>query len=127
MDTDHYYVSEGCPYFAIALQEIFGYELKTVVDRTKTENYGDKDYPLYAHIYAYDPETDTAIDVKGTQTERNIRRRFNDINFSPSLEPIARSSLDDLMGETKPFFSPRDSDIQDAKEIILEDKSKYRT
>lgn len=118
-----YYLSEGCHYFAIALQNIFGYEIKAVVDRSTIENYGGEDFPLHPHIYCYDQRFDKAIDYKGVQTERNIRRRFEE--FSPSLVFLTKEELLELSGRNKPYYSIRDSDIEEAEGVILEDENFY--
>lgn len=129
-DSEDYYLREGCPEFALALKDIFGYTLKAVVIPSKKENYGgSEDYPLYAHIYAYDYEKYKAIDVTGVCDEQEINERYADIvnnRYELNLISICEKDLRNLMGTGKPFYNFSKEKFEEAKRIIKNNIKKYK-
>lgn len=122
-DFEHYYMSEACAYFAIALHEIFGYGLAILWDEAVFYN-EENETPLLAHVFATDGAR--AIDVKGIRTIDDIKRDYYDLEH-PSVDSIGLSELKTYMSDSDdyPLMPYSKDEISRAKEIIAKNPSKY--
>ena len=48
MIDKNYYLTEACGYFALALNELFGYQIQILIDDVEQEEY---DQPVVAHVF----------------------------------------------------------------------------
>jgi hypothetical protein len=113
-----YYTTEGCPHFAIALHRKYGYRIKLLHDMDTGE---------LAHVYAYDPRNDQAIDIKGRRSEQELKNdpQFNGISELSVKELSGESHLKRFMGLDKPLHDYDEGEIGEAAAIIGKYPQKY--
>lgn len=117
-DLIDYYTRENCPYFAIAFQELYGNEMGVIVDYGRKDNYGRKDYPIYAHIFIYDKNNpELIIDIKGKRHISKMKNYYYDLK-KPTIETISKREILNLMGRFKPFYSFDPEEVNRAKVLI---------
>ena len=113
-DFEEYYMTGGCPHFALALNELFGYPLRMLVD----EGIEEDGYPVVAHVYAVDPEGN-AVDARGHRPEAEVRAGFWDL-AEPATHDVTPSELRrEWMGDGMPPHAASDEELAEAKALIL--------
>lgn len=101
MQSEEYYMSEACAYFALALNRLHGYPLRILVDSGIEED----GMPTVAHVYAVD-RGGNAVDIKGHRSEAEVNGDFWDL-VEPATYDIAPDELErDWMGDDKPLYAP---------------------
>lgn len=114
MQSEEYYMSEACAYFALALNRLHGYPLRILVD----EGIEEDGMPTVAHVYAVD-RGGNAVDIKGHRSEAEVKGEFWDLE-EPATYDITPDELKrDWMGDDKPLYAPSESEVAQATAIIL--------
>lgn len=123
--NDEYYMSEGCAYFALALREIYGFDIAILVDRGQTDDFGGKEFPAVYHVFCVTPDY-KAVDVRGEMPVNQVQGRWSHELINPSIEYVSDSQLiSDWMGSGKPLFGYSKREIAEAKEYILKKSSMF--
>ena len=112
----HYYMSEACPHFAIALNQLTGWRLYMLVDEANYETWGDEEYPTIAHVFVERPDG-IAVDVKGPRTTDEIKDDFYDLE-EPRIERVGLEELRSMMGDHRPLYACSVSELNRAKRLI---------
>lgn len=122
-DFEHYYMSEACAYFAIALHETFGYGLAILWDEANFYN-EESEIPVLAHVFATDGKR--AIDVKGVRSVNDIKRDYYDLE-QPVVDSVGLSELKTYMNDSDdyPLMPYSEEEINEAKKIIAENPQRY--
>lgn len=122
----NYYMSEACPYFALALHKIFNYPIAILQDNTQIETWGesnDKKLPLLAHVFCF--KDNSIIDVRGITTTEDLFKIFYDLE-EPEIDwKVSQKELIGYMGPYEPFNSYDDEEINEAIDIIKGNLNKY--
>jgi hypothetical protein len=119
-----YYMSGGCPYFAIAAHRITKWPLAILVDEaSEREFFGDREYSTIAHVFVVSPDGD-AFDVKGMRSIQAVKGEFRDLirKWKPN-DPIKLSvqmvSLKELRSLMRGPLSRYDAEeVREAEDII---------
>jgi hypothetical protein len=119
-----YYISGGCPYFAIAAHRITKWPLAILVDEaSEYEFFGDREYPTIAHVFVVSPYGDV-FDVKGIRSIQTMKDEFHNLirKWKPD-DPIKLSvqmvSLKELKSLMRGPLSRYDAEeVREAEDII---------
>lgn len=117
-----YYTSEGCAYFAIALHELFKYEIAILYDEKSNYN---KFFKTLAHVFTL--KNNVAIDVTGKQHLNKIISKYHDL-IAPNIMHVTKQELiSTYMGNSdrKPLYAYDKQEIIIAKKIITEHKELF--
>ncbi len=112
-NTEKYYLEGACPYFALALHRIFGYEIKILLSNN-----------IIVHVFVYDKNAGKAIDVRGKLSEEDIKREYHDL-IEPIIVCVNDTELKNLMGDDKPLCPYSLEEIMKAMAIIYKDMNIY--
>ena len=118
-----YYMGEACAYFALALQNLFGYRMRMLVDEGEYDTWGGEEFPTVAHVYAVDGYD--AVDAKGRRSEAEVREEFYDLQ-EPVVHDITAEELYGYMGDEKPLYGPDEAEVRRAEEFIKEHPEMFR-
>jgi len=128
-EGNNIFCREGCPEFAIALHDIFGYDLKLLIDKSRewdNEMPGDKRkvFPFMAHVFAEDGNGNK-FDVHG---EKNLSNMVRDFQLKdPYVKDVSKNELiEEYMGMEKPFCGLNQDLLEEAKKIIQKNPEKYK-
>lgn len=113
-ENEEYYMGEACAHFALALHELHGYPLRILVD----EGIGEDGMPTVAHVYAVDREGD-AVDIRGHRSEEEVRGEFWDLAEPATYGVTPEELRRDWMGDDKPLHAPSESEVAEARAVIL--------
>lgn len=122
MDNDYgIYCTGLCGEFAVALSETFNYELGTIVQVSRDEDY-DEDVKTFVHAFAYHPsDKSLGIDAVGI---RSINEMMEDVHVSGEgrleVEPTSKKALDEQGLE-----GLDNKAIDDAMRYIAAHKNRY--
>lgn len=101
----HYYMSEGCPHFAIYLHRTRGWPIRMLTDKADG---------TIAHVYNVHPDTGMVHDAKGVRTEKQLKDEFWDLQ-KPSIEYVAgEKGLKRHMGDNRPLHQHSETEIAEA-------------
>jgi hypothetical protein len=116
-ETEKYYMTEGCPYYAIALHEATGFRLAMLVDDAVRWAWGRKKYPTIAHVFVVTPKGG-AIDVMGRRSIESIKRDFFDL-VRPRILPVTANDLKKhYMGSNKPLYAYSEAEMEEARRLV---------
>lgn len=116
-DEEEYYTGEACAYFALALHGLFGYPIRILVDEGMLAEWGGEELPYVVHVYVTD--SGDAVDIRGRRTEADMRSDFFDL-VEPSVYDLSSAELErEWMGDDLPLHAPSESEVADAKAIIM--------
>jgi hypothetical protein len=109
MNDVNYYMSEACPYLAIALHRKFGYQLLII----KGDN--GKSYP---HVFVASNKSGFGIDAKGERPIKEIVDYYWDVDNKQVLKISEKDLIKNYMGDDRPFFDYSDKEISEAYDFI---------
>lgn len=113
-NDQEYYMSEGCTYFALALNEVLDYEIILLKDRARM---WDDNFQMIPHVFCNDDYLQP-VDVKGKRSFQEVLGDFPEVE-DPRTEEITSTRLvDKYMGSNKPFFDYDSEEVERAKRII---------
>lgn len=112
-----YFMSEGCPVLALALQRHTGYHLAVLYDSGLIGDWGEGPEPTPVHAFVIDQGNGEAIDVKGRRTIVELKEDFFDL-IDPQVKVISTSVLSSLMGDYRPFYAADDETLALAEKAI---------
>lgn len=119
-----YYMSGGCPYFAIAAHRITKWPLAILVDEASEYEFsGDREYQTIAHVFVVSPEGE-AFDVKGLRSVQTLKGEFLNLiqMWKPddavklSVQMISMKELRSLM--RGPLCRYDVKEIREAEDIV---------
>jgi hypothetical protein len=115
-----YYSQEACGYFALALNELYNYPIYVLIGSSE-----DSDYDVtVAHVFCKD-NSGNAIDVKGKRNIDEIKSYYYDL-INPEVRKVSAEELiSEYMGDDKPLFAYSSKEVEDAKELILENEGLF--
>ena len=115
------YCTGLCGEFAVALSEVFGYELGSIVQVVHDEDY-DEDVKTFVHAFCYHP-TDNSLGIDAVGI-RSIDEMMEDVFVSGegklAVEPTTRRELDDQTME-----GLDEGSIENAKGLIERNRKRY--
>ena len=121
MIDKNYYMTEACGYFALALNELFGYQIQILIDDVEQEEY---DQPVVAHVFCI-TKNNEAIDVNGKQNSSDIKKNYFDLEYPKIINVSPEELKFEWMGDDKPLFSYNKQEVENAKEIILNNQKDF--
>ncbi len=120
-NDQEYYMSEGCTYFALALNEVFDYEILLLKDGARM---WDENFQMIPHVFCNDDYLQP-VDVKGKRSFQRVLSDFPEVE-DPRTEKVTSSRLiENYMGPSKPFFDYDSDEVKRAKEIIQNNKKLF--
>lgn len=112
-----YYMTGGCPYFALAANRILGYDIALLVDRDGTyKSAFGPSYPMVAHVFVT-VDGRTGFDILGSRPIEEIMDGFPNVR-SAEILVVSRTKLRSLMGRGKPLAGYREDHIVEAQEAV---------
>lgn len=126
-DTIEYYTSEGCAYFALALNKLTGLPIRMLVDEEEVYD-DDSGMPSIHHVYVFNPKTGESVDVTGVRPEVELQREWKEKHYNPlTTQRVTPEELrDEYMGDDdKPLYGYSDEEIAEAEQIIRQFSDKY--
>lgn len=118
-DEEEYYTGEACAYFALALHDLFGYPIRMLVDEGMPAEWGGAEMPYAVHVYAVDPATGDAVDIKGRRPEADVRADFFDL-AEPATYDLSPGELErEWMGDDLPLHAPSEPEVAEATAVIM--------
>jgi len=121
-NDQEYYMSEGCTYFALALNEVFDYEILLLKDEARM---WDEKFQMIPHVFCNDDYLQP-VDIKGKRSFQEVLSDFPEVE-DPRTEEITSSRLiEKYMGPNKPFFNYDSEEIERSKEIIQSNKKLFK-
>ncbi len=123
-DLLEYFMEENCGIFALALHNIFSYELAYLMDDA---NPWSNRIDSIIHVFTID-ENNVAFDITGARSIQDIKVAYYDVE-EPRIAYIDAYSLIILMGEDDvecPLQPFNDEDFEIAKSIIKSNMLKYK-
>jgi len=116
-EEEEYYTGEACAYFALALQGLFGYPIRMLVDEGATAEWDGEEMPYVVHVYATD--SGDAVDIKGRRSEADMRSDFFDL-VDPATYDLSSAELEsEWMGDDLPLHAPSEPEVAEAKAVIM--------
>lgn len=100
----HYYLSEGCPHFALAMHRRFKHPIRMLVGTDGT----------IAHVFNSDPKTGEALDVMGRRSEKEIKDYYHDVPNSRIVHVGEEKNLKQYMGPDQPLYDHSEDEIKEA-------------
>lgn len=116
MRQDDYLYGE-CHVFALALQEVFGYQMKFALDEF------DEELEREVLIHAFCFEGDHVIDARGISHASDVLEPYdyNDVHF----EEVELSALEQMM-ESGFVHRPDDGQYKELVQYLLDNKETYQ-
>ena len=121
MIDKNYYMTEACGYFALALNELFGYQIQMLIDDIEQEDFNE---PVVAHVFCINDQNQV-IDVMGKRNVSDIKKEYYDLDYPKIIDVFPEELKSEWMGNDKPLFPYSKQEVEDAKSIILENKELF--
>jgi len=115
-------MSEGCTYFALALNEVLNYEILLLKDEARM---WDDNFQMIPHVFCNDDHLQP-VDVKGKRSFQKVLSDFPEVEDPRTEETTSSRLTDNFMGPNKPFFDYDSREIERAKEIIQNNKKLFK-
>lgn len=117
--AQEYYLQEACGYFALALNELYNYPIYILIGDS-----GEDEEVTVAHVFCKNTEGN-AVDVLGARSIGEINSYYYDL-INPRIKQISPEELiSEYMGDDKPLFSYSPKEVEEAKEIILNNSEMF--
>lgn len=114
-EQEDYYMSEACPYLALAFNELYGYPLRLLIDAENMEEWGGKEYPVVAHVFV--ENKGSFLDIKGSRTGEEILKDFYDLEQPLIIEVSRKDLINNWMGDNKPLYPYSSEEVNIAKTL----------